>query len=75
MCFWCTNLTMATAYPDILQMLRKFESRLINGCIFQIHNPISHIDDTFVGMQCIICDQLINLTPHGIAKIRKFHLN
>ena len=61
-----TNLAMAVTHPEILQMLRKSDSRLIHRCRFQIRNQISHIDNTFAGIHCPICDKL---TPHGISKI------
>ena len=56
-----------------IAMLRKFGSRVIHGCRFQICNQILHIDNTFADIRCPICNQLINkLTPHRIPKIQKF---
>ena len=63
---------MTIPQPEIMQMFRKSESRVIYKCKFQICNQISLIDNPFFVIRCQISDYLINkLTPHGITKIKK----
>ena len=67
-----TNKTMAVHHPEIMEMVRKSESRVIIRCKFQIWNQISHIDNLFFCIRCQIFNYLINkLTPHGRTKIQK----
>ena len=42
-----TNLTMSIPHPEIMEMLRNLESRVIHRCKFQIYNQIAHIDSPF----------------------------
>ena len=55
-----TNLTMAKPHPEIMQMLRKSESRVIHRCKFPKCNQISHIDNPFFLIRCQTFNYLIN---------------
>ena len=67
-----TNLTMAIPQPEIIQMLRKLGSKVIDRCRLQICNQISQIDNNLLVIWCTIFNWLTNkLTPQGNTKNSK----